>query len=178
MQIEGVIRRPDATALVISGFPSDLDWSDGTAKAKDSLIIQTPDKKLYRIHPQNLAGALGRLQNQDDNLAGLLKDEDLFLELPLHQGDRFCDAATMARDDSMYCLFVDSATSVLLDQVKGAPPGRCTAFTLNYRSHPDDFEFDFVPGLGMTSYSYHHHGTVADTELKLVEFLRGNGRGP
>jgi hypothetical protein len=27
-----------------------------------------------------------------------------------------------------------------------------------------------VPGIGLVSYEYHHHGSVADTALQLVEF--------
>jgi len=41
---------------------------------------------------------------------------------------------------------------------------------LEYWSNPDNAQFAFVPGVGITKYAYHHHGTVADTELQLVEF--------
>jgi hypothetical protein len=37
-------------------------------------------------------------------------------------------------------------------------------------TNPDDTELEFVPGIGFISYRYHHHGTVADTEMGLVEF--------
>lgn len=173
MQIRQVIRRPDVTALVVSGFPADLDWSDGTAKPQDSLLIQTRDKKLYQIDAEGLPATLKRLANASDDLAGLLKDDDLFFKLPLRKGDKFCDAESMARDDGMYCWFVESARLVSFEDVKGAPPGQREVFTLSYRSNPDDSELDFVPGLGITSYNYHHHGTVADTEVTLAEFHRG-----
>ena len=29
---------------------------------------------------------------------------------------------------------------------------------------------ELSPGIGILSYQYHHHGTVADTSLTLVEF--------
>jgi hypothetical protein len=29
---------------------------------------------------------------------------------------------------------------------------------------------EISPGIGILSYQYHHHGTVADTSLTLVEF--------
>jgi hypothetical protein len=42
---------------------------------------------------------------------------------------------------------------------------------------PDDTEFDFVSGIGITSYEYHHHGTIAETELHLVEFHSADAPG-
>ena len=74
----------------------------------------------------------------------------------------------MAREDGMYCWLVDSSRVISLDKFKGAPPGRHRVFTLAYRTNPDDQEFEIVPGIGITSYAYHHHGTIADTELKLT----------
>ena len=43
-------------------------------------------------------------------------------------------------------------------------------FQLQYLTLPDDTTMELVPGVGLVSYQYHHHGTVADTELQLVEF--------
>jgi hypothetical protein len=41
---------------------------------------------------------------------------------------------------------------------------------LRYITNPDDTEIELAPGTGIISYQYHHHGTVADTSLTLVEF--------
>jgi hypothetical protein len=173
MQIKRVIRRPNVTAFVINGFPSDLDWSDGTAEPQDSLVIQTQDNKLYRIEIQALPDTLRRLGDPHDDLAGVLNDNDLFLKLPLHKGDKFCEAESMTRNDGMYCWVVESVRSASFKAVKGLPSFQRKAFTVSYRTLPDDSEFDFVPGLGITGYGYHHHGTVAETEVRLVEFHPG-----
>ena len=169
MEVRRVIPRPDAMAFIIMGFPADLDWSDGTAKPQESLVIQTPEHKLYRIDAEQASSVRKRLEDPSDNLNGLLTDDDLFLELPPKNGAKFCDADSMARDDGMYCWVVDSSRVMTLDNVKGAPSGPRVVFTLAYRTNPDDEEFEFAPGLGITRYEYHHHGTVADTELELVE---------
>jgi len=174
MQVRQVLRRPDLIAIVINGFPGDLDWSEGTATPQDSLIIQTRDKKLYWIEAGAFPTVFKRLVNPNDDLEGLLKNEDLFLELPLHRGQKFCDAEAKLRSDGMYCRVVESVHSTSFGTVKGVPLDQHEVFTLSYRTNPDDSEVDFVPGLGITSYSYHHHGTVADTEVKLSEFHRGN----
>lgn len=70
----------------------------------------------------------------------------------------------------MYCWIVGSPHPAALDGVKGVAPGKRTAYEIEYMTNPDDVEFDFVPGVGITSYEYHHHGTIAETELHLVEF--------
>jgi hypothetical protein len=76
----------------------------------------------------------------------------------------------MARSDNRYCWLVASAKKEALAGVRGLDQGTRDQYVLEYRTNPDDSSFTFVPGIGITAYDYHHHGTVADTELKLVEF--------
>jgi hypothetical protein len=57
-----------------------------------------------------------------------------------------------------------------LSHVKGLTPGPRAAYEVEYDTNPDDEEFEFVDGVGITKYGYHHHGTTADTELHLIEF--------
>ena len=73
----------------------------------------------------------------------------------------------------MYCWVVDEPTQVSLDGIKGLTAKSVTAFGLGYRTNPDDSEMQLVPDVGIISFGYHHHGTVAETELKLVEFHSG-----
>jgi len=74
----------------------------------------------------------------------------------------------------MYCWVAGPPHAANLDGVKGLTAGNRTAYEIEYRTNPDDTEFEFVPGVGITSYEYHHHGSIAETELHLVEF-RGAG---
>jgi hypothetical protein len=59
---------------------------------------------------------------------------------------------------------------VELNHVTGITPGTRTAYEVEFATNPDDREFEFVDGVGITSYQYHHHGTIAETELHLVGF--------
>jgi hypothetical protein len=68
-----------------------------------------------------------------------------------------------------------------LSGIAGLPhemPQEVDSYSLAYRTLPDDTKIDFVPGVGIVTYEYHHHGTVADTEVKLVEFHRTDERQP
>jgi hypothetical protein len=74
----------------------------------------------------------------------------------------------------MYCWVVGSPHPAALGGVKGVAPGSRVAFEVEFRTNPDDEEFEFVSGVGITRYEYHHHGTIADTELRLAEFHPGD----
>lgn len=173
-EIRRIVCHGDYLAAVISGWPADLNWSDGHPAPADSLLVRSRDGKFYLIGQEQLKPALERLDDPRDSLAGTLSDDDLFLELPLQKGKKFCDADGLARTDGFYCWVVGEPADVSLDSVKGIPPGRRMAYPVRYLTNPDDSEFEFVPGVGMTSYGYHHHGAVADTELRLVEAHIGN----
>lgn len=173
MEVTKVIRREGLVAAVVRGFPSELDWSDGEKKPGESLVIASEEGKFYHIGEDGAPAGLRLLENPHDKLQDLLQGDDLFLDLPLRERKKFCDEEGMARDDGMYCWVVVSEGPATLVNVKGVSGDKRTTFTVRYATNPDDQEFDFVPGVGITAYGYHHHGTVADTELDLVEFHAG-----
>jgi len=168
-----VISRNGLSVAVIRGFPNELDWSDGHPSPEDSLIVRSSQGGFYLIGPEATETALHRLNDPTDFLKDLLSDDQLFLELPLKESRKFCDPEGMARPDGMYCWVVNAPKSFSLAHVMGVAPRRAMAYELEYRTSPDTIDFALVPGIGIVSYEYHHHGTVADTELRLVEFRAG-----
>jgi hypothetical protein len=171
MEIHSIIRHAEYTGAVIRGFPGDLDWSDGRANPTDSLLVRFGQEKFYLIGKERLASSMQLLENPNESLQGLLSEGDLFLQLPIAKGDKYCDAENMARSDGHYCWIVESAESISLDELTGGSVrGRGTSYKIRYITNPDDTAYDFVPGVGLVGYEYHHHGTVADTELRLSEF--------
>ena len=57
-----------------------------------------------------------------------------------------------------------------MEKLNGVSAEERAVFELRYVSNPDDTSMELAQGIGLISYRYHHHGTVADTELQLVEF--------
>ena len=172
--IRRVIDHGDVRGVVVSGFPFDSAWSDGRPTASDSLLVESKNK-FYLISSENVQKSVRRLEQPADNLDGLLSDDDLILEWPLATGQKYaCDAYSMARSDNMYCWIVSALARTSLQGVSGIPSGERDEYVLEFRTNPDDTEFSFVPEIGITKYAYHHHGTVADTELQLVEFHPGS----
>lgn len=169
-EIRKVIRRGNLVAAVINGFPADLDWSDGDTKPGNSLLIRKGQDDYYLIGAADAPESIKSLEDGNASLDRLLNPDEIYLRLPLKQGAKFCDPENMARDDDMYCWVVSSVDRVSLNDVKGLQPGTREAYEIRFATNPDDLTYTFVPGVGIISYEYHHHGTVADTELKLVEF--------
>lgn len=169
-----IIRHGEYTGAVIRGFPGDLDWSYGHPNPTDSLLVRFGQEKFYLISEERFGSSLQMLENPIESLEGLLNDGDIFLQLPLAQGKKYCNAENMARTDGRYCWIVESSKSIdLAELTRGTLRGRGTSFRIRYVTNPDDLTYEFVPGVGITRYEYHHHGTVADTELQLSGFRRG-----
>jgi hypothetical protein len=79
-------------------------------------------------------------------------------------------AESAKREDEMYCWVVESESRKNLETVLGLSSGSAPVFTITYRTNPDDTQIELSPGIGIIAYRYHHHGTTAETDVKLIEF--------
>lgn len=174
MDIEAILPLGDGTAAVVKGLPSDLDWSDGTTPPKESILIQTNAHRLYFVDEERAANVRKEVEASQVTSDKVLTVDDLWFRFPLVRGDKSCGEEEAKREDGMYCSIVDEAERISLAKIKGAPVQSATAYTVAYRTNPDDQEMQIVPGVGIISYAYHHHGTIADTEVNLVEFHPGS----
>jgi hypothetical protein len=168
-EIRKVVLHGDVVAAVISGFPFELAWGTDETRPSDSLLIESHNQ-FYLIEGDRFTDALNTLEQQSADVSKLLSEDDMFLVWPLKTGEKYGDASGMARPDTFYCWFVESSSPADLSGISGAPTGKRDSFSIIYRTMPDHTQLAFAPGVGITKYEYHHHGTVADTELTLVEF--------
>jgi len=169
MSVDKVIQRKGLTAAVVTGFPADLDWSGGAAEPKQWLFLETNQ---HQVHYVNLGPNfdLTKYEKGEQGFEKFLVPDTMLLEWPPKPGAKFCAAEDQKREDRMYCWFAAGQEKRKLDNVKGSPAEEQTVYELKYMSNPDDIRMELVAGVGLISYQYHHHGTVADTELQLVEF--------
>jgi hypothetical protein len=177
MTVERVIHRKGVVAAIVTGFPGDLDFTAGTTEPKPWLILETENHQIYY---ENLGPDfdLTKLDGDDHVFDKYMADENFIFQWPLHPGAKYCDDEAKKRDDGMYCWIVKEAAPKKLDSLKGNPANGQPVFQLQYRTLPDDTTMELLPGVGLVSYLYHHHGTVADTELQLVEFHPGPEASP
>jgi hypothetical protein len=169
-EVRKLVEHPAANARVASiyGYPSDLDWTDGKPDTEYRALVESAGR-FYLLSADTLPAVLKRLDDPADDLAGLLSADDLVLEWPLGQGWRFCDPKGIVRTDQLYCWSVENIgpSTLRMPGVKSVPRDE---YQLSYKTNPDQVNVSFVPDVGITHYEYHHHGTVADTNLTLAEF--------
>jgi hypothetical protein len=112
--------------------------------------------------------------NEGDDLANLVTENNVFLDLPLEKGKNFCDPASLARSDNMYCSIVGESTPFDAGHIKGvAPSTALLEYPIVYQTMPDVSRTYFVPGVGISRYFYHHNGTVSDVDVHLIEYSPG-----
>lgn len=169
MSVTKVIRRKGIVAAIVTGFPGDLDWSAGSTEPKPWLILE--DEK-HQVYYENLGPDfdLSKFDGGDAVFEKFQVEDNFLFQWPLHKGAKFCDAESKKREDNMYCWVVAEEEAKKLEAVQGAPKEDQTVYRMQYLSLPDDTRMELVQGLGLVSYQYHHHGSVADTSLQLVEF--------
>jgi hypothetical protein len=78
-----------------------------------------------------------------------LDGADMWFTWPLSDGQRICPDP-----GSRYCWQV------------AVEKGR---YEVTMRTNPDDETFELTPGIGLTRYIYHHHGTTLDVDARLVD---------
>lgn len=169
MQVEKVIQKPGFTLAVISGFPGDLDWSNGQVDPKPLLLIETWRHEIFldEIPPDF---DYSKLEKDAPFLDKVLSEGNLLFSWPLKKGMKFGDAESVQRPDDRYCWVVATQRRRTLKGIKGVPPKPLEVFLLQYVTNPEDTQMELSPGIGIVSYQYHHHGSVANTSLALVEF--------
>lgn len=175
MEVLETVQRGHVSAAFVKGHPSDLAWYDEDLEPGEYLILKVGSSKYYMLGQQRAEDTLKRLRDMDDFLGNLVTDQDMILELPMKKGDVFGESCQITRPDMFYFWFVESVDRVSLDSVKGIDCAKgCSEeykrYTLTFQSAPDHQIVQFIPGVGISSYSYLHHGTVSEAHLKLTEY--------
>lgn len=169
MEVVQVIQRDAITGYILHGGPWDLIWYEEGKAPSDYGIIQIGER-FY----QTPLETIWRLQDENDPLTDLVNDYQLLLDAPLLAGKKFCDAASMVRDDGMYCWVVGQENKISPIGILGiGTTEMLTEFPIRYQTLPDYTEVHFIPGIGISRYVYLHHGTASEVDVRLVEYHAG-----
>ena len=154
---------------IVRGFPSGLAWqAPESCKPVDYLVVRTGQGRYYRIEPFD-AQKDGGLLSSAKLLTEACTEYRLFLFSGMRKGDTWAfDPYDAPRTDGWYQWHVEKET--IAKTAGGAP---VIQYTLAYRTNPDHTITDFAPGIGLVRYQYVHHGTVAECDLRLVNFSAG-----
>ncbi len=170
MEVVDVVRRGDIVGYQMQGAPWDLAWYDKDKKPGEYAFIQVGSGRFYKASIENYQ----RLLDPEDYLEELVHEGMLFLDVPLLEGERFCDTYSITREDGLYCWRVSEEPQTQLTGVKGiSVSAPLSEFLIFQITMPDSSEYNFVPGIGITRYKYVHHGTIAEVDVKLIEYHAG-----
>jgi hypothetical protein len=170
MEVTRKVEDNDIVGYEMKGAPWDLAWYEAGQAPSEYSIIRVGTNRFYTADINTTI----RLFNADDILIDLVRPGDLLLEIPLVPGERFCDDISITRPDGMYCWTVAKVSQVDLNDVKGISSSvSLDEYSIFQVTMPDSSGFTFVPGIGITSYTYRHHGTISECDLKLIEFHPG-----
>lgn len=103
-------------------------------------------------------------------------ESSLQMILPSEIGTSWDQEGGTDRTDNMYCWFVENIHAVPASTLiaNNKISDNTSAYTISFRTLPDHQVKTFVPGIGFIDSQYRHHGTVCDTDERLVEFHRGS----
>ena len=148
---------PGIKVGIVKGFPFDLAWYDPEKKPAYAAVIED-SKGLFEADVETQADAEALAAKA---LRGQVVGDQL-LRFPIKVGDCLGDgsAAPELIADKMYCWFVRK-------RVEGR---NGKGWEIIQETAPDDLSFYLVPGVGITRLVYNHHGTVAKTDARLIEF--------
>lgn len=158
-------------AVHLRGFPWELDWHYEDLERGDYSMIIVDLKKFYLLDD---TGVFEQIKNKE-NLTYDLSEDNLWFDFPLSFGKTwgYIGAETRPRDDHYYSWYVKNESPADLGNIKGVPPPRSdleTEYEIEFYTLPGHRIINFVPGLGITGYTYVHHGTISEAYLKLVEY--------
>jgi len=163
------IQRGTLTFFIMKGYPDDLlegeDW-----ESSHWGLLKVGNDRYYRIAEQGIDSIEKRISDPNDNLAGIVQEQSLLLQLPLNKDKMYGETFQLTRTDSLYCWCVKGSDNYDPSPLKiEGLKNTMVQFTLRYATIADETLIDFVPGLGITGYRYHHHGTPNEIAVKLME---------
>jgi len=172
MEVIRTLRRGTVEGALIKGHPSDLAWYEEGKEPGEYIILRKEGVKYYLLDGERKDEAVAWLDGKVAG-SGLPLDEwDLFLQLPLAKGKSF--GGEKGHDGGEYSWLVADHGRADLAGVKGLDPKQSwSAYTLTMMTGPDDLLTEFVPDIGITRFRYRHHGTISETDLRLVECKLG-----
>jgi hypothetical protein len=158
------IRRDSSIVAAVENWPSSLAWWE-PSQAPDTTLLVCLNDRVYHLGGSQNDGRSAVSEAASGTLT--LRADNLILAFPLHEGLLYAQEPP-DRTDTFYGWFVEAAVPMPSPLVRlGASPAD-SLYTIANRTVPDHQIVQFAPRLGVTQYTYAHHGTVATATALLV----------
>jgi hypothetical protein len=161
MSVEQARTIDGTSVLLIRGFVGELAWSDPTTPPRLSILV-CRGNRLSHLAFGSDAEARSAANGWNDSL---LVRAEVILEEPLRPGTVF--GQTPPRDDEMYGWLVEAAAPRRRIR-PGCGSSALRGYRLTMRTLPDHQIVEWQDGVGITAYTYVHHGTPAAATVQLA----------
>jgi hypothetical protein len=160
-------RHGELKAYLVTGSPFDLAWYEPSKKPGQYVWI-VYQNRFYMLAAD--PDMLKRFRDAGDPLTDLVEKDDPVLQLPLAMGK--CNgilkpAEPRERPDLRYCWYIENKRTKMIGATGVSRSAR--VWEASNFTNPDEEHIGFAPGVGIVSYDYRHHGTVAEAHVKLIE---------
>lgn len=170
-EVTDVYKEGNIEAGRVRGLVDDLAWYEPGKEPSDRIILRVGATHYYLISDHVEEAWSEITSSKGTSYLECLAEAEPFLEAPLTMGAHFGEIGETPRN--MYCYVVESAKAFNANSVRGAPSlKKMMEYTIAFRTNPDHSIVGFVPHLGITRYTYCHHGTTANAEARLIEYKR------
>ncbi|HTD38063.1 MAG TPA: hypothetical protein VK669_11150 [Candidatus Limnocylindrales bacterium] len=164
----------DVAGALLRGGVWDLAWWSPQARHGTYAVVRV-GTRFYLLHDHAAKSAFASLKASGLDARPADLEYSRWFDAPLEKGELHRPPDRLPRDDSMYGWWIESAEPVALD-VPGLASATRTSYRLSYLTLPDEQHLTFVPGVGITSFVYVHHGTVAEAHVHLVAYRPGRAK--
>ncbi len=159
MEVTKRLKNGPYQIAVVKGYPDDVCWYE-PGKTPGEYLIVWEDKKYYLIDCSAAPDDLSKLLSDQTFLVGKIGVDSMILQSPLKKGLEFGMEPDDRRTDGFYRWVVTERKKV----------GKSTRYVVTYMTNADHKIVEFAPTVGIVRFIYRHHGSIAESELKLVEF--------
>jgi hypothetical protein len=163
----------DVAAALLEGGVWDLAWWSPEDRAGSYVLLRVGTR--YYLVQDNAKSVFAAAKGSGGRRLPANLEESPWFGTPLKPGQLYRAADVRPRADRMYGWSVDSAAPATLN-VAGVTGTKRRAYVLSFHSLPDEETITLVPGIGITSFAYLHHGTTAEADVHLIAFHRGDAK--
>ncbi|HEY0381792.1 MAG TPA: hypothetical protein VGC72_06300 [Candidatus Elarobacter sp.] len=160
----------EIAAALLKGGVWDLAWWSPDARAGSYLLLRVQTR--YYLVGDDAKAMFSAIRTSGRKALPADLEEKRWFETPRKPGRLYRAPSVAPREDTRYGWLIASAPPVNAGLARMKTATR-SAYVLSYITLPDEESLTVLPGVGVTSFAYLHHGTVSEANVHLVGFHRG-----
>jgi hypothetical protein len=150
----------DVAGALLDGGVWDLAWWSPDARVASYAVLRVRTR--YYLISDDAKATFAAVKRSGRKALPSNLEQQRWFDAPLTPGRLLRANDVAPREDTRYGWLIAKATR--------------SAYALSYLTLPDEQKLTLVPGVGITSFTYVHHGTISEANVHLVAYHRGGLR--